>query len=425
MPDTKNNAPDAHTARAVGPLDILAKEGCKVQSLTVSDQHATLLVSYAADGESQGADAEAGANEHLTASEAPAGARTVSSLLKLTVVPFHKALLGSNPVISPDDIERGQMSERNLLRHDPKSSEEIIRYLRRYSYQLKSESGAEYSYYAARPSSELCAVSAIASGAKRKQPDGDGQSDKSSGASSEADATVDGAASNFGAFDVELISPASAYQISRSMPSLGHVLVRETPEIYSAVVKPYIQTIVDGGSLSWIQNLIDLKKEKERLICNHDEFIINVDTKWRTHPPPLTTPRAEWKNHPSTADLYCLGIVKRQGITCLRDLRGEHVSLLKQMEEEGLNAIRSVYGVDADQIRVFVHYQPQFYHFHVHFTRLENEVGCSVERGHLLCDIIQNLELDSEYYCKRTITYKLAKGAPLQNLIENNCNQNE
>jgi len=67
---------------------------------------------------------------------------------------------------------------------------------------------------------------------------------------------------------------------------------------------------------------------------------------------------------------------------------------------------------------VFVHYQPQFYHFHVHFTRLENEVGCAVERGHLLSDVIQNLEFDEGYYCKRIITYKLKKGSPLQNLVE-------
>ena len=97
--------------------------------------------------------------------------------------------------------------------------------------------------------------------------------------------------------------------------------------------------------------------------------------------------------------------------------------LLKKMENDGLDAIKAVYGVEKDQIRVFVHYQPQFYHFHVHFTRLENEVGCAVERGHLLSDVLQNLEMDSEYYSKRVITYKLKKGTPLQNLIENHSNE--
>mmetsp|Transcript_309 Transcript_309/g.590 ORF Transcript_309/g.590 Transcript_309/m.590 type:complete len:84 (-) Transcript_309:1225-1476(-) len=56
------------------------------------------------------------------------------------------------------------------------------------------------------------------------------------------------------------------------------------------------------------------------------------------------------------------------------------------------------------------------YHFHVHFTRLENEVGCSVERGHLVSDVIQNLLLE-DYYKKRTITYKLKKGTALESII--------
>ena len=123
-------------------------------------------------------------------------------------------------------------------------------------------------------------------------------------------------------------------------------------------------------------------------------------------------------HHPLVRDLYCLGIIKQYGITCLRDLRKDHVTMLKEMEKEGLTAIKTVYGVEKDQIRVFVHYQPQFYHFHVHFTRLENEAGCVVKRGQLLSDMLQNLEENSNYYCKRSITYKLKKEAPLQHLIE-------
>ncbi len=224
--------------------------------------------------------------------------------------------------------------------------------------------------------------------------------------------------SKFGAFDVELISPATPYQISRAMPSLGHTLIQETPSLYTNVVQPFIRNVIDSGSINWIQNVIEVKKEKERLLVNHDEFIVNIDTKWRSHPPPLTTPREEWLNHPYVADLYCLGIVKASGIATLRDLRQKHVPLLKSMVMEGLSAIKTVYGVDNDQIRIFIHYQPQFYHFHIHFTRLENEVGCSVEKGHLVSDVIQNLEMDDEYYCKRIISYKLLKGSPLENLIQ-------
>lgn len=52
---------------------------------------------------------------------------------------------------------------------------------------------------------------------------------------------------------------------------------------------------------------------------------------------------------------------------------------------------------------VFVHYQPQFYHFHVHFTRrLFNEVCAGVlEGGYFLTDAIQNLHMDPLYTIRR------------------------
>ena len=403
--NTAAKNPPANNDGKCNPLDILAKNDCKVQSLTVSDQHATLLISHSEPIDQpikRKRDAEVDNNndEHETAT-----AKKISSLLKLTIIPFHKALLGGNPVLSSEDMEKGILPERNLLDHNAKASEDIVSFLQKYNYNLKSESGAEYSYYDASPNSNLFTLhNTLKTGDTTAEKEG---------------SSINAALSNFGSFDIELISPASAYQISRAMPSLGHILINETPELFNTVVKPYIQSIIDSGSLSWITNVIEVKKEKERLLVNHDDFVVNIDTKWRSHPPPLTTPRKEWYNHPSTKDLYCLGIVKQNGITCLRDLRSKHITMLKEMEKEGLKAIKEVYGIKKDQIRVFIHYQPQFYHFHVHFTRLENEVGCSVERGHLMNDVIQNLEMDDEYYCKRVITFKLKKGTSLQNLIEN------
>jgi len=98
-----------------------------------------------------------------------------------------------------------------------------------------------------------------------------------------------------GKFNIELISPASERQIARAMPSPGRSLTIETSEIYEKVTKPYIQDIVNSGSLSWVQNIISGKKEKERLLFENDEWILNIDTKWRSHPDPLTIPRTEWQ----------------------------------------------------------------------------------------------------------------------------------
>jgi hypothetical protein len=320
-------------AKAVrNPLAILSKEDCKVQSLTISDQHATLLLTHTDDNNSP--------------DDGDAPTKTTQSLLKLTIVPFHKQLLGSNPVLSQEDIDKGQAAERNYLtHHDSSASNKIRSFLKQYKFQLSSDSGEEYSYYIANPEHD------------KNKPKG----------------------SAAGSFDVELISPATPNQISRAMPSLGHVLIEETPQMYLECTKPYIQTVVDSGSLSWVKNLVDVKKEKERLLVNHKNFIINIDTKWRSHPPPLTTPREEWMNHPSTVDLYCLGICKQSDITCLRDLRREHIPLLEAMKKEGLAAIKSIYGVDEDQIRVFIHYQPQF----VSLTLLYRQLYLSIDYSSL------------------------------------------
>ena len=406
----KTNPPDRVT-----PTFILSNDSCKVQTLTVSDQHATLLLTYDDDTKASSEDASASADGDTadgdtadTADTADTDATSdqketvkpvLQSLLKLTVIPFHKKLLGSNPVSSPSD---SQKPELKLLDHKPAASAKIATFLKDYVYKLKSESGAEYSYYSATPSSNALDNS---------------NADETNDAES-----IPSPSAIFGAFDVELISPATERQIYRAMPSLGSTLIHETPDMYQKVVYPYIKAIVDGNSLGWINNVIEVKKEKERLIVNSPQFIVNIDTKWRSHPPPLSTPRKEWYGHQSVEDLYCLGIVKEKGIASLRDLTGEHIPMLKNMQKEGLEAIENIYGVKSDQIRCFVHYQPQFYHFHVHFTRLENEIGSTVERGHLMMDVIQNLEMDPMYYGKRTIAYKLKKLTPLHNLIESFLN---
>jgi m7GpppX diphosphatase len=87
------------------------------------------------------------------------------------------------------------------------------------------------------------------------------------------------------------------------------------------------------------------------------------------------------------------------------------------MLKQGPKVIEEVYGVKSDQLRIFVHYHPQFYHFHVHFTRLENDTGCQVERAHLLFDIIQDLEQDPQCFQKRTIAFKVIQESGLHNVF--------
>jgi m7GpppX diphosphatase len=306
------------------------------------------------------------------------------SLLKMSVVPTHKDELAAATLSTKRCTSVQELSDALI---DDHASGKIIQFLSQLSFQLSSESGAEYSYYIATerlwskiPLGFLSPKKAI--------------------------------------FKVEMISPASDRQIERCLPAPAMSLIEETPEMYESVVKGHIDALVESGSLAWIQNIVDGTKEKERLLLNTYDFILNVDTKWKSHPDPLATKREDWYDHKAVADLYCLAIVKDGSIRSLRDLRGCHISMMKAILTQGRETLAKVYGMSASQLRVFVHYQPQFYHLHVHFTRLENEVGCQVERGHLLSDIIQNLEQDAEHYRKRVITYTLKTNSELCSLLK-------
>ena len=82
-------------------------------------------------------------------------------------------------------------------------------------------------------------------------------------------------------------------------------------------------------------------------------------------------------------------------------------------EAESTSTVIGGWLSPSNELRVFVHYQPQFYHLHVHFTRAHVNPGCEAERAHLLTDIIQNLEGCDDYYVRRTLTHRLRENDPL------------
>lgn len=84
--------------------------------------------------------------------------------------------------------------------------------------------------------------------------------------------------------------------------------------------------------------------------------------------------------------------------------------------ESGLfqEAIKSKYGVDSSQLRVYFHYQPSFYHLHVHFMHLRHDgPGITAESAHLLTNVISNIELLADYYQRATLQFRIHESRPL------------
>ena len=198
-------------------------------------------------------------------------------------------------------------------------------------------------------------------------------------------------------------------------------LFRESPEDYKAVHLGYINDI-PAGAIGWVHKILKLGKEREKLLYNDDQFLMNVDPKWTAHPPcdgAQLFPDApnSLMQHECTRTLYCLGLCHRGDIRSLRDLTAEHLPLLRLMREKGTQRVAEVYGVPRESLRIFVHYPPQFYHFHVHFTHVSVDFGIQTERAHLLDDVIDNLSRDGSFYATCSLTVRVSATDKLAALL--------
>lgn len=172
-------------------------------------------------------------------------------------------------------------------------------------------------------------------------------------------------------------------------------LVEETAEDYQSITLPYIQK--QSFSIQWVYNILEKKAEADRILYEDPDpqvgFLLLPDFKW---------------DQKQVDDLYLLAIVHQRNIKSLRDLKSEHLPLLQNVFQKGKEEILQRYKLPSSQLRVYLHYQPSYYHLHVHFTKLGYEApGCGVERAHLLADVIQNLQSDPRYYQTRTLYFPL------------------
>ena len=256
---------------------------------------------------------------------------------------------------------------------DPQALEDALPKLK---LTLTNHSGAEYSYYAA--------------------------TDPTTGAT----------------YDLEAVWPAPERLVQRKRPA-EICVVEETAEAYDRVVRPFAEA--QAAKIGWIDAVCALEKERERNLHACDAFVVNVDTKWSTHGP-FDDDRATWRGADWTRDLYLLAISKDASLKSMRDLRGpDGAGLCRAMRAALLRCAADVYGVPATKLRVFFHYQPQFYRLHAHCTRAEHtNPGCECDRAHLLTTVAANLDLAPDYYARAPLTYKLRLGEKLHGLLSAN-----
>jgi len=192
---------------------------------------------------------------------------------------------------------------------------------------------------------------------------------------------------SFADLKINLIYPCTDKHI-RKYSKQGVRFVAETPAIYRDHVRPYMQAQREAGRLNWAFNIIEGRKEVEDVIYRtpfgrdpEEGFLLLPDLNW---------------DRQTLDALHLLGLVERRDIWSLRDLRRKHIPWLRHMKAKFLEATTNVYpDIEQDQLKLYVHYQPTYYHFHIHIVHVALEAGATQATGKAvgLDSIIEQLEL--------------------------------
>ena len=92
-------------------------------------------------------------------------------------------------------------------------------------------------------------------------------------------------------------------------------------------------------------NILSHKKEAEKILFENCDFLIIPDFKWDLND--LNT-------------LYLQAIPFDKAIRSLRDIRGSHIAMLKDIRREAARIVKAKWGIDNGGLRLYVHYQPGY-----------------------------------------------------------------
>lgn len=196
------------------------------------------------------------------------------------------------------------------------------------------------------------------------------------------------AGSNFFAdLKINVIYPCTETHVKKYSRQ-GVRFVTETAEIYRDHIRPYMVRKREQGRLNWAFNIIEGRTEVEDVIyrttlgeAGDEGFLLLPDLNWDRR----------------TLDaLHLLALVERRDIWSLRDLRKKHIPWLRHMRAKLLGATVETYpSVEPDQLKLYVHYQPTYYHFHIHIVHVALEAGATQATGKAvgLDSIIETLEV--------------------------------
>lgn len=171
------------------------------------------------------------------------------------------------------------------------------------------------------------------------------------------------------------------------------IIFVETPQTYNTLIFPKIN-LIPKDHTKWISNALVGKSDEIPLFADKNPkvgFMVLPDSKW------------DQKN---LNTMYYL-VIPQLKLKCLRDLTVEHLDLLINIKDTIPKIIKEKHGVDYNRIVMYIHYPPTYYHLHIHITNIDNTTDGLINRNHGLHTIINNLEIDGNYYRKCHLQYAI------------------
>ncbi|CAK9295126.1 unnamed protein product [Gordionus sp. m RMFG-2023] len=146
----------------------------------------------------------------------------------------------------------------------------------------------------------------------------------------------------------------------------------------------------------WICNILNGNATNEKIVYTTDNlipqkfgFVLLQDIKWD-----------------GISDKFrFIAIVKDRNLKSLRDLRKSHLPLLENLKN-CFNIISSMLHMPKFKIIAYFRYPPKFLHLHLLIDSYAHHF-----QGHsyYLSEVIQNINLKSDYYANKTFTLHLRK----------------
>lgn len=123
-----------------------------------------------------------------------------------------------------------------------------------------------------------------------------------------------------------VIHPATEKHVAKYESRPLHMIC-ETPALYHSLTLPYLRG--ETFNIDWVFNILSHKKEAETIVYENsdpdDGFILLPDYKW---------------NEKQVEDLYLICIIHKRDVKSIRDLRAEHLPMLKDIWASCTKAIK-------------------------------------------------------------------------------------